>query len=449
MTSARRRRPPDVGARLVIVALQLALVAGAAQADPPTSRPAFESLPADRLFEIGCRKLNEGDYAQAVASLSQAVAKRPDEPVYPLKLAEAYEAAGRRSDAQRTLELLDSQHPRNTDVRAALARLKLKSHEAGAAAALLEEVRTRLNADGLTLLAATYAAEARPAARDAVLGEALARYPDDIFVRLAWIDAALQDGCGALALTRIDESGRVLADDPRGDLLAARAYLMLDRALGQTELREIPGARAGQIVSGWLLLEQPAGQRKFLCCPEASAMYRIRRALAAGLDTPDAHLLHARIWRSAGRAETAYSVLRGGEPALLDQAPDEMLELLERLALELGRVAEFLRFAQQRADRTPARRSEMMHSAFLAAADHYGVCGDVAAAREFTRRALNCKPDQPDTQLRLAEAERDAGNVAEARRLYRAVLSGAASQDARRTAATRLAELAEDPPGGR
>lgn len=432
--------------RTLAVALWVSLGPVSTPADPPAA-PLSADAPAESFFELGCRQLERGEFAAAVASLSQAVAKRPDEASFPLKLAEAYTAAGRRDDARRTLELLHFQRPEDVVVRAALANLRLSTGDSAAAVALLTPVRPQLEASGLTLLAAALDAAGQTPARDAALEEAVSRFPSSAAAHLARVDAALRSGCAALALARLSEARPALTDDPRADLLAARAYLLLDQPLGRTELREWSDAKVGQFREGWLLLEQPPGQRAFLCCPEASAMYHVRRALAIGLDAPEVHLLHARAWLAAGRPETARSLLNAREQSLVNAAPDESLELLETLSLTLGHIGDFLKYAQQRADRSPGRRNELLHAAFISAADHYTIRGNAAASREFTRRALKCKPDALDTALRLADAERDAGNFGEAQRLYRVVLSGVAAPDLRRLAARRLTELADQPPG--
>ena len=51
----------------------------------------------------------------------------------------------------------------------------------------------------------------------------------------------------------------------------------------------VPGGRVGQFAGEWFLVEKRAEPDRFLCCPEASAFYALRRALDTGLDEPAAH----------------------------------------------------------------------------------------------------------------------------------------------------------------
>ena len=157
----------------------------------------------------------------------------------------------------------------------------------------------------------------------ALIRDTLARFPQHLGLRLASIDLALDDEHWAVALERIRAAQEQLGMVPALDLRAAQAYFALGQRLGDVVVREVPGGRVGRFDRGWLLVEERApGQ--FLCCPENSAFFRVRRALDAGLDQPALHLLHARIWASLGKADVGFALLQRREAELLadDDAGD-------------------------------------------------------------------------------------------------------------------------------
>jgi tetratricopeptide (TPR) repeat protein len=406
---------------------------------PATSQPSARPA-SDVLYAQGCAQLQAGDAAAAIPLLTRAVAQRPDNLDYAVKLAEAHAAAGQTSAALRLLNDLAARHPDQMALRVARAEVHALDRDWTAVEEALAPLEDGLDADGLVLLANACAQRSQAARARAILQRGLKRLPQDETLWLALIDHALDSEQCALALQRVRQARRHLAPSPRLEFRAAQAYYRLGQALGQTRVIRMPDGRAGQFVNDWLLVEKRAEPDRFLCCPKASALYALRRALDAGLDEPAAHLLHARIWQQAGRPGVGLAILQSREALLLDRTPSasaesrrhggprpqdatpEILATFADLALAANALDDFLRYTRLRAARQPQRRTEILYDAFVAAAERYNQRGDEVMYRELLRRALALRSDDVDLMLRLADALWDAGEGQAATIWYRRVL---------------------------
>src|SRR5262249_35614321 len=159
--------------------------------------------------------------------LSQAVARRPDQPRYGTKLAEAYLAANRAAEAASLLELLGRKFPDDDQVYVARARLATAGGRYEVALKLLDPRHDRVSADAL-LLGIRGVGEVRGEAEpDGALKPAVQKSPDDANARVEYVEPALRQKQSAAALKRVDEARPRFRNDPRLDLLAAEAYFNL------------------------------------------------------------------------------------------------------------------------------------------------------------------------------------------------------------------------------
>jgi Tfp pilus assembly protein PilF len=432
----------------LVVAAVLALVPGGqavAQTSPgvpprpAASQPSAEPT-SDMLYAQGCARLQAGDPAGAISLLTRAAAQRPDNPNYVLKLAKAHTAAGQLSAALQLLNDFAARQPKAPALQIALAEVHALSEDWTAVEKALSPLEDKLDADGLLLLANAYAETERARRASAVLQKGVRRWPDNETLWLALIDSASdQQQCG-LALQRIRQAQRRLGPSPQLEFRAAQAYYRLGQALGRTRVIRVPGGRAGQFVNDWLLVEKRAEPDHFLCCPRASALYTLRRALDAGLDEPAAHLLHARIWQQAGRPDVGLAILQSREALWLKNATPETLATFADLALAADALDDFLRYARLRAGREPYRRTEVLYDAFLAAAERYNQRGDDTMHRELLRRALTLRSDNVELMLQLADAVWDAGEREEGAMWYRRVLEREPAHRDRRRILERLGD---------
>lgn len=303
----------------------------------------------------------------------------------------------------------------------AAARARLEADEPEAVVEALAPLEEKLAPDALLLLTTALQRSGRSDA-EAVLQRAVARFPTDLGLRGAWVDAALAKGRCATALQRVGSAGARLRETPELQLRAAQAYFHLGAVLGDAQVRTVRGGRAGQFVGDWLLVERRPGPDRFLCCPCESALHPLRQALDAGLDVPPAHVLHARIWQRIGRPQIGLTVLKSRATVLLAHPEEGVLEAFSDLALDAGALADYLRYERLRADRQPQRRAAILFAACLTAAERYNQRGEEALYIQWLHRARQARPDNVEVLLRLADAEWAAGRFESASPVYRRLL---------------------------
>lgn len=279
----------------------------------------------------------------------------------------------------------------------------------------------------------------------ALLEAAVREQPRNAALRAAWIEEALAARQPATALRRWREAPEPTRGAPSLRLFAAQAYLALDQAAGRSTVRRVEGGRLGQFRDGWLLLERRDGHQRFWCCPEESGMYQLRRALDDGLDDPEAHLLHARMWRAIGRPATAWAIFAAREADLLDAADDAALAELIDTALELGRVADGLRIVKLRAGRSGPDADAVLAEGYLRAADHYASAGDVPLHADMLERAVDKRPRDAALRVRAGDAAWTAGRTSAAAAHYEAAITLDAALRSEPRIVERLAAWHDDP----
>lgn len=382
---------------------------------------------SETLHAQGLAALEAGAFDEAVKLLRRAVARRPENAAYLSDLADAMNAAGDRigatwllEDAQ--LQFRDEHRVGDPTIATALARLQLLEDDPAAALSTLSSFEQELPPSGALLLAETCNRTGQLARRERVLREAVERAPRVLALREAYVRATLDRGRTALALRRIRDAEAATGGAPTLDLLAAEAYLELDELLGDATVRSVPGGRAGQFHGQWLLVEQRKGIERFLCAPPASALYRVRRALDGGVNTPAAHLLHARIWYRLDRSATAWQVIEAQAAALLRNPTPETLQTFSSIALASNHLDEYLVYTRMLANQLPDRRDALLTEMYVTAAERLNLRGEDGAYRALLARALELAPERVDLRLRLADAFWDAERFDDALTNYRLAL---------------------------
>lgn len=362
-------------------------------------------------YAAGCARLAAGDATGAVELLSRAVQQSPQRIECRLKLAEAYVADGRAEAAVRLLERALDGHPRDFGVRIALARC-VASADPSRVVELLAEFEEQLDASGVLLLA-----EARrqagggegPEQWAATLARGLKRFATDASLHLAKIDRSLAEQRYAGALREAREALRLCGPRTALQWRAARAYFALGEYFGDVSVETIPDGREGQFMRDRLLIEQREGKDRFLCCGERSALYQLRRALDAGLDTPAAHLMHAQIWQRMDKPRVGYGIIKRREALLLENADGATLEIVARLAFEADELGDFARYARAQARLDPGHSRKVLIESYLQLANRYNQRGDARMYVTCLERAARLAPADVDLAYRLGEACWDAG----------------------------------------
>lgn len=429
------------------------------------SKPATQTLPADAgvdaagLFRAGRDALAAGSAERAVELLSDAVARRPDEPAYQLKLADAYAAADRRDAAMRLLQNVVQRDPQSLAARTALGRLYRDAGRFEAAMSLLSPAEQQLDEADLVLLVDCMTRAGKAAAAQPVVERGLQRFPRCEPLWLALADAFVDAHRLAGALEVVGRARVQIGDTPGLAWRAAQAYFGLGQTLGEVFTRRIEGGVLGQFSRAHLVIDRGRAPGEFICVPPESALYQVRRALDGGIDLPAAHLMHARIWQSAGKPRIAFEILKAREAAMFEfEAPTsneaagvsvgsavttrpartvppavnaELLDTYTQIAFDADAFSDFLRLSRRRAEATPARRETILKSAYLALAEKYNERGDEKMFVECLTRASELAPGDMPLMLRRADAAWDADRKTDAAACYRRVLE-ADPQHARR-----------------
>jgi len=303
----------------------------------------------------------------------------------------------------------------------ALARLRSQQGAWEDVIKLLTPLKGQLNADDLTIL--VRALEQRDRANlESVVGDGVARFPEHLELRLAWIDAAITNKRYATALERVQTAPAKLRSRPQLRLRAAQCHFHMDRVLGEATVREIQAGRPGQFVGNTLVVERRDPTNRALCCPPESALYQLRLALDAGIDDPAAHVLHARIWQRLGRPGVALAILKGRPTLLLSTKDETVLDVYSELARETGAMSDYLHCEWLRARRYPQRRETILFDACLTIAAQYNERGEEQLYIQWLHRAARLRPGDADLLLRLADAEWAADQREQAATLYSRIL---------------------------
>lgn len=262
------------------------------------------------------------------------------------------------------------------------------------------------------------AAATAPAALEA----ALAADPTNGALWLAYIDRALDAGQPAVAMQRFRKAATRIPPNGELHLRAAAALAAQGEFLGRVETRAIGEGRVGQFSGDWLIFDKADGVDQFQCVPTDSALYQIRQAMDAGVNRPEADLLLARIWAGAGRPAAAWQAIRANESRLLDWADASALARIAEIALSAGQTADALRLFQRQADRDPDHAEQIRFGGYVRTAEVCGQRGDGAMYLDLLGRAAVLRPKDAAVNLRLADAQYDAGRREEAARSYRRVI---------------------------
>lgn len=410
---------------------------------PPAVEPQKTSA---ELFEAGRARLKAGQAPEAIELLSAAIARRPGEIEYQLTLSKAYDAAGRRDAAIRLLENIVKRHERHVVARVSLARL----HALGGAPARVRELLTpfpdELDAAALLLLANASRDLGRHSDSRHSLRAGISRFPRDAPLWLALIDSMIEEERHAGALAVIRKAEQRLGRSAALHYRAARSYFALDELLGEASARAVRGGRVGQFHDDLLLVERRSGTSRFLCCPPRSALYQLRRALDAGMDAPEAHLMHAEIWRRIGKPRIGFGIVKRRESVLLQDPDASTLRAFARLALESESFSDYLRYVRALAALDANRGAELLRTAFETLAERYNERGDDAMQVRCLERAAALSPDDPALLLRLGDAKWQHGELRAAATCFQRVLELAPAHPQRRRILARLADL--DAPRG-
>lgn len=398
-----------------------------ADIDPPKATPVDT---AAGLHKRGAAALRAGHPARAIPLLSRAVARRPEQHDYALTLACAYDANNQTAKADAVWQNLLRVASDDRELRVRFAARLADRDAWPQVAALLADHTTNLPSPGLALHAKALANVHGPTRGVTFLDDALRERPSATDLWAALAEILIAAGKPALALERLQSAPPGARRAPRVLLQRATARHALGDVLGATRNRTLPDGAVGRFHGAWLVVRPARESAQYVLAPPDAGLTLIRRAIDAGLDTPAAHALHARMWVAAGEPTVAWELLQTHAERILDNADPDTLALFADVAFAADALDHYLRFARRQAETlqltntTTANRAaqSVLFNAYVNAAKRYNERGDGRMERALLERAVALRQDHPATLLRLADALRELNDPESARRHYQRVL---------------------------
>ncbi len=236
-------------------------------------------------------------------------------------------------------------------------------------------------------------------------------------------DTYLAEDKGALAIKSYEMAERLGLHSPELAFNMAEAYCNLGAYLGRLESRALPDGVAGRLHDTVYVLEPMAGQPgRYLVATRASAIFHLQRALDAGLDTPEAQLLHADIWLRARRFARSLEIYKQLEGKVPQPYRERYHRNFADACLARDDVDGYLAQTKRALALTPGPHEQAMADAYLRVAARFNAAGDLDAYVRYLRLAVAADPESADLHYRLGNAFDDAGRLKDASRHWRIAL---------------------------
>ena len=426
---------------LIFGVIGAALTAGApARAQSPA--PPTYGVDAWTAYRLGCAKLDSGALEAAIHDLQVALAKRPTERDFAVKLATAQQRAGRFADAANVLRTIRAERPNDSSIQAMHGACLAELEDWAGAIEALAPLETELTIVERRALARALRRTARGTDADEVIERAASRFPNDEALALDAVKLALHRRRFSTALERCDKASRAGCSAAQIECLRGAAFLGMGRAVGDP--REIPGnAAIGSMLAEGLVIGTSAQPGRVRVAGPGSGIFHTRQAIDAGHHSAEVWATYARCWRAADQKAIAADLIAQhlDEIALLDDAV--AIQAVAAIALDASDLAGYLRLIECAASRDEAGSTSMRISAYRTLAERYNLRGDEVMSIAFLQRAHELAPDDIDTTARLGHELFAAGRQAEAGTHYQAVLTADPQHKDRRRILARLSSIIE------
>lgn len=378
---------------------------------------------AAELVKRGDTARQIGDLDQAIRTYRQAIAKRPGELRYTIKLADTLIEADRIDDAEHLLTLAKKEHPLSVDVRSLLGRVHYERGQWQTAVDLLTPLEDALFPADRTALAAALTKLGRAHDAEKVLNRGVDAFTDSSALHWAWIDSALRQRRFTTASLRCDLAERRLGSSPQLLFRRALALYHSGRAIGKMRVAKREDGRVGQLLPDGLIVGKTRRGNRYRICPKDSAIWCVRTAIDAGLATPATWTLYARCWQEVGDDREAWQMIeRFREP--LQESDDELVvDLAADVALAGNALEAYAAFRARLAKLRPRDEKQIQLKTLETLAEQYNLRGDATLSAAQLARAVELDAENDDLRLRYGHALWSAGKQQDAIREYHAVLA--------------------------
>lgn len=405
------------------------------------------------LFIQGREALLTGKYDEAIKLLGEAVKAEPSKTGYRLSLARAYRYAGKTKEAAVQLEEILKIAADHIEAGQTLAEIYTDQERFEDVVRVLKPLlEYRHDYPTYHMLAeAEYRLSNQKQARS-FFEEAIKLNPNSASDNYQLGNIYLSENGFARAAESYQAAIRLGMDSPVLRYKLGSAHFNLRNYFGRVTQRTIQSGEVGTISGPYYLIEAVSGSKdRFLCAPEASAIYQIARAIADGIeDRVDIHVLRGTIFLNARRYAQAYTIFEELQPRIPDADKALFHYYFAQAAFGTGRYQRYLELLQEAIRLDPDSYQSTLVDAYLKVADQYNQEGELDKYIELLGQAVAENPTSASLHLRLGDALHEADRTSEAVVQWRMVLDLQADHPKRLELLSRIqtAHLNLKPVGG-
>ncbi|MHC4065905.1 MAG: tetratricopeptide repeat protein [Planctomycetota bacterium] len=203
----------------------------------------------------------------------------------------------------------------------------------------------------------------------------------------------------------------------------ATAYYKLKNYTGRIFYRTVEGGSAGRIVKDCYLIEPaPSQADRFIAAPQSSAIYHLQKAHDAGIDTPEAHLLHVDIWLRTGRYAQALAIFETLEERVDPPDRAEYYFAYARACLGADDRQGYLDRLEKAIALDPKTYRPRLVDAYRQVAARCNAEGDLQDYIRYLKLAVGEAPESHNLRYALGNALFEAGRQAGACRQWQITL---------------------------
>lgn len=233
----------------------------------------------------------------------------------------------------------------------------------------------------------------------------------------------LARGWPALAINALESVVSLGVADGRVHYRLALAYQRCGRPVGRTSIVSLAQAVPESTSGPWYVWEAIEGQTdRYRVCARGSAIYHLQRAMELGLDDPQAVLLYADIWFSAGQYERARDLYEMMESIVPREQMAGYHYCYGQSLYWLDDLNGFEEHIQRAVELDSEAYRPKLLDCYTMLADRYCVLGDVKQYIRYLELAVKQSPRSAELRYKLGNALSEAQRRGEAAAQWQVVL---------------------------
>lgn len=416
-----------------LIVMLLASALSAQTPDPPQNgdQPveaaavsAEDQEQAEELFQRGRKLFFQGEYEQAVETLTQCVELNPKKTSYQLLLARGHRYAKQNEKALEVLERIVAANPEHVDAGIDLAELLSPGKEPRRVIEILEPL-LKFNHDYpiYHLLAeAHYQEEDFDTARK-YFEQATTLNPRNADDHYQLGNIYLAQKHFARSAEAYEEAGRLGMSSGVYHFKLASVYFNLHNYLGQVTTAEVIGGNPGDIKQNMYLVDAiPGKPDQFHVSGPRSAIFQTAQAKQLGIEIFDIDFLEANIWLSARRYENAERIYAQLQEKVTPDDTGLFWYYRAQTALGMKQYDQYLERLNKAIAAEPDVYESTLADAYVTVANGYHQRGENDRYLDFLDKAVQTNPLSARLHLMLGDAYWVSSAGEDAIKQYRLVL---------------------------